>query len=662
MHSQHLQSPILLLMVVVFTLFGFSECGNDREANQQFDLAENILTTRPDSALMILDGIDSSRLKSSKIKARYALLKAMAIDKNGVDTTNLELIQPAIKYYLKNGNADEKLRTYYYLGRIYQNQGNYEDALGTFIRGKELLPIITDTLVMANLLTAESAILYELPDFYHMLANRIKAAELYGKIGKKSSEIRALGAALNICAIKSYKNVGDSIYSILTDLLISYPEYKEMVTSNLLSYLINFGTSATVVETLQEARNLDNIDEWTLKDIAYGYNALGDNVNAKQWLGSIPKDGEVVKQPVYYQLKADILDGLGDYKGALEAHRQLLEVVENNYEATTKQDIYFSQKRYETEIANLNALRKRERIIWVSVIAGLVLIVVAFALYRRYRYAKEENRRQEREIELLREKHSHAVEVNKKLQADTENLQSAKEKIISKLESERQEKTQLQMALILTEHEHKRLLKEKEEIKKAMEAAEADLENERKDVELYRLEKEAAEANLAKEREALEAQIKNLECESANLTQLLKETNLLSPEVKKAAHARLGILHNMIASQITKDTDLAIQMEEEKTKLPEDRTRFMDETRLVYTAANPRFIRYLQEHGLTDTEIGCACLYIIGLNGKQVANYLDDKRHYHMSSDIRKKIGLPQNANNLAPRLRTLYNYYLEKY
>ncbi len=103
-----------------------------------------------------------------------------------------------------------------------------------------------------------------------------------------------------------------------------------MVTSNLLSYLINFGTSATVVETLQEARNLDNIDEWTLKDIAYGYNALGDNVNAKQWLGSIPKDGEVVKQPVYYQLKADILDGLGDYKGALEAHLQLLVVVENN--------------------------------------------------------------------------------------------------------------------------------------------------------------------------------------------------------------------------------------------------------------------------------------------------------------------------------------------
>ncbi len=70
---------------------------------------------------------------------------------------------------------------------------------------------------MANLLTAESAILYELPDFYHMLANRIKAAELYGKIGKKSSEIRALGAALNICALKSNKNVGDSIYSILID-------------------------------------------------------------------------------------------------------------------------------------------------------------------------------------------------------------------------------------------------------------------------------------------------------------------------------------------------------------------------------------------------------------------------------------------------------------
>ena len=36
---------------------------------------------------------------------------SMALDKNYIDTTTFDIIQPAIDYYLSKGNADEKLRT-----------------------------------------------------------------------------------------------------------------------------------------------------------------------------------------------------------------------------------------------------------------------------------------------------------------------------------------------------------------------------------------------------------------------------------------------------------------------------------------------------------------------------------------------------------------------
>jgi len=55
--------------------------------------------------------------------ARYSLLNAMAIDKNYIDTTSLEIIAPARDYYPKYGTPTEALRTFYYLGRIYQNRG-----------------------------------------------------------------------------------------------------------------------------------------------------------------------------------------------------------------------------------------------------------------------------------------------------------------------------------------------------------------------------------------------------------------------------------------------------------------------------------------------------------------------------------------------------------
>ncbi len=65
-------------------------------------------------------GIDTSCLKSSELKARYALLKTMALENNYIKTRDLELLYPAIEYYTKYGNPTEKLRTYYHCGLIYQ--------------------------------------------------------------------------------------------------------------------------------------------------------------------------------------------------------------------------------------------------------------------------------------------------------------------------------------------------------------------------------------------------------------------------------------------------------------------------------------------------------------------------------------------------------------
>ena len=114
----------------------------------------------PDSALSILDSIDANELSGSKIRARYALLRSMALDRNNIDITTFEVLQPAIDYYLENGTPDEKLRTLYCQGRIYKAVQDYDKAMQAFLKAKELKGTCTDTLTFAYMLVAKGALNY----------------------------------------------------------------------------------------------------------------------------------------------------------------------------------------------------------------------------------------------------------------------------------------------------------------------------------------------------------------------------------------------------------------------------------------------------------------------------------------------------------------------
>ena len=79
---------------------------------------ESYIEERPDSALSVLERINASELSGREEMARYALLYSMALDKNYIDTTTFDVLQPAIDYYIEHGTPDEQLRTYYYQGNL----------------------------------------------------------------------------------------------------------------------------------------------------------------------------------------------------------------------------------------------------------------------------------------------------------------------------------------------------------------------------------------------------------------------------------------------------------------------------------------------------------------------------------------------------------------
>lgn len=103
----------------------------------ELNRAETLMSERSDSALYILEHIDSDNLLRRKNKAKYALLYSQALDKNYIDEINDSLILVAVDYYQEHGNEQEQMLAYYYLGRVQYNANAYQSAIISFLQAEE---------------------------------------------------------------------------------------------------------------------------------------------------------------------------------------------------------------------------------------------------------------------------------------------------------------------------------------------------------------------------------------------------------------------------------------------------------------------------------------------------------------------------------------------
>ena len=117
---------------------------------------------------------------------------------------------------------------------------------------------------------------------------------------------------------------------------------------------------------------------------------------------------------------------------------------------------------------------------------------------------------------------------------------------------------------------------------------------------------------------------------------------------------RLTVLDKVLASHISSDDKAWKISEEEIENLISDRESFIISTKIVFKENHPKFISFLEQKGLSDWEIGYCCLFTLGLKGKEVGEFIQKKRHYIISSEIRKKLGLCEHDTNIGIWLRAL--------
>lgn len=246
---------------------------------------DSIMAEHPDSALTLLSSIDPVKLGSDREKARYALLMSMALDKNYIDTTTFDVLQPAIDYYLNHGTADERLKTLYYQGRIFQNGGNDEEAMKSFLTASDLMGQATDTLMLAHALVAQGTILIKQYKAEEYTQNNLAAAHLYGAIGQGIFQLKSYANALSGYILMDNKQKADSMMSICCELDRQIDSDDDYLFSSIVSYVTEFGSPDEIREFMAgfEAADLSADDAM---NFAYGYSKIGDYERAMDILSN----------------------------------------------------------------------------------------------------------------------------------------------------------------------------------------------------------------------------------------------------------------------------------------------------------------------------------------------------------------------------------------
>ena len=633
---------IFLMMALPFMVM-FIGCDHKSEAWATMDKAEDSINSHPESALKMLSSIDKNKLGDDEEKARYALLMSMALDKNYIDTTSFEVLQPAIDYYLENGSADNQLRTLYYEGRIFQNKLEFDKAMQCFLKAEDLKNECKDTLTYANLLVAQGNLYaksYQMTDF---VKNNLSAAKLYQGIGYPKRQLSCLIRALDGSIVAGQKNVADSIMSITDTIALNDNiKFKEILSFIKMAYGIKFDSDKEVKAILDSISDISIMDEESKLDIAMGYLKLNDSYNASVIFESIDKNSPIVNSLRYLMIRPSILEANNKYREALEAYKAFQIKVETENKNIYSQKTSVAQDLHELKVNHIYSLQQKDKQIWLGLCTLLVLVIIIGIVCYQLRIGKLKSDVAEKE--------------KKRLQLENDNLQKQNsvlelEKHNAKLECEKQNLAAENMKLKISQLESDKHNADLELDKKNLAA-------ENMKLKISQLESEKQNANLEIEKQTIAAEnmrlkISQLESEGEHLKELLAEAKLSKP-ILDAIKERSDILNGLVAAKISDNDTYSKPYEKWINQITEDRKSFMDSTRLAFKASHPAFMKYLEDHGLTESELNYVCLYAIGLRGKEVGEYIQIKRHYHTSTDIRKKLGLSEDATNLGLHIRNL--------
>lgn len=477
----------------------------------------------------------------------------MALDKNFVDKTDFEVLQPAIDYYEDNGSATDKLRTYYYQGRIYQNMGNDALAMDCFVNAIVAGNESDDILTIARTHFAQSKIYYSLFDWDNFIECNKNAADYFKEAGVLNSYANCLIRIINGYTLKKEPENALHYIEECKRLLSSISQNRLAdFYSAYLTYLIDYGREEEIIDVITEYIQTISESRIDWLTISNAYLRVQKYNEILSVLSQYTKGIDIHKDRKYYAVISDAYQNLGEYKKSLEAYEEYIVLSDSIDYAVYTQDTKFVKERHNLELETIKEREAKNRVFLFATIFIILLITILLWIRARLKVNRMEKAFAEQEMEKYR-------------------------LLYLQMEEERD-----------------------------------------------------------------------------NLTNLLAQSDELAPDIKTAVGKRLELLNKFFTAFITNNSDIDRTASKEMEELLANKDTFMVSTKLAFAGSHPKFIKYLEDRGLTDWEISYCCLYALGLKGKEVGSYIKMRSHYNNSSEVREKLGINEHDTNLGIYIRKL--------
>lgn len=421
---------------------------SDKYADEELAHAEEILEIFPDSAYTILSAIDQSMLGGKQKQALYALLMSAAMDKNYIDTTSFDVLRPAVNYYLKDGSPDQKLKTYYYQGRIFQNQGDLDNALASFVKASGISDQCADSMAIARNFVASGMVCLDFYDIESYIENYLKAARIYKLLSLQDLELDCLLSAVNGYNLINNKEKADSLIRVCDKFKNLDDGLQQRLKSQKLSVTVNFGTPEEVKKIMESEVKLNVVlDVNDVFVLALAYNKIGDSKRALQMLDWVNESGMSYDTLRFQAISVSAFVGLNDYKKAFTTYSSFNQKLDSITLLKFEQKSKLLEERYKLELKVENEKNVKSKILWGS-IGGIIflgfVILVLLLLIRKNRTEKElaiqKEKTKEFENSKLRSEQENLVLENKNLQLEMDKKIIENENLshrVDNLENER---------------------------------------------------------------------------------------------------------------------------------------------------------------------------------------------------------------------------------
>lgn len=377
----------LYVFAALFLIIGLSSsCASYKTARQLNDI-DTYIQERPDSALATIRSIDTATVSTPRLRAHYALLHAMALDKNWIDTTDSNIIMPAITYYDRHPSGIRRAKAWYYLGRIQENAGLFPEASISLLKAEKYADPFDDIAFKSLVYQAISNV-YSKTHFHDEALRYTKMS--YETALMTGDTLGADGSLYRMA--QDYNNLGryaeaDSLYCYLMEGNRVHPNIRSALLCGYgllcITYKEDYEQAVQVFEEVLDTwGSLRNYNSWGA--YAYALMRVGRTQKAEQLFKQLEsRDNE---RSLSYKTWKSLSEAYqGDFLSAYYHQKKASEIQQENVKEIVRQSSIKAQKDFleqmnqETERVS----RHRQIAIWGCSVLFLVVLIILLLYFRR---------------------------------------------------------------------------------------------------------------------------------------------------------------------------------------------------------------------------------------------------------------------------------------